>query len=99
MKTDELMTTKFGKMPEKIVLSKIDKPNVVIYTCVSTKEQSDNNMSLETQRKTIHDYVERSGRTILASFGGTYESAKTDGRKEFMRMLNLLKKVKGLLMK
>ncbi len=95
MKTDELMTTKFGKMPEKIVLLKIEKPNVVIYTRVSTKEQSDNNMSLETQRKTIHDCIEKSGRTILASFGGTYESAKTDGRKEFMRMLEFIKKSKG----
>lgn len=95
MKTDELLTAKFGRMPEKIVPSKIDKPNVVIYTRVSTKEQSDNNMSLETQRKTITDYVERTGRIILGSFGGTYESAKTDGRKEFMRMLDFIKKSKG----
>jgi site-specific DNA recombinase len=95
MKTDDLLTKKFGKMPEKIVLAKIDKPNVVIYTRVSTKEQSDNNMSLETQRKTIQDCVDRTGRTILASFGGTYESAKTDGRKEFMRMLEFIKKSKG----
>lgn len=32
---------------------------------------------------------------IIAYFGGTYESAKTDGRKEFQRMLDFIKKNKG----
>ena len=95
MKTDELMTAKFGRMPEKIQPVKIEHPNVVIYTRVSTKEQSDNNMSLDTQRKTIQDCINRTGRQVLGSFGGTYESAKTDGRKEFMRMLEFIKKSKG----
>jgi DNA invertase Pin-like site-specific DNA recombinase len=31
----------------------------------------------------------------VAVFGGTYESAKTDGRKEFMRMLEFIKNSKG----
>ncbi len=95
MRTDALLTAKFGRLPMKVVIEKKDKPNVVIYTRVSSKEQADKNMSLETQRKTIQDCIDRTGRNVLASFGGTYESAKTDGRKEFMRMLDFIKKSKG----
>lgn len=95
MKTDALLTAKFGRLPQKQVFEKVDKPNVVIYTRVSSKEQADKNLSLETQRKTIQDYVDRTGRNVIAYFGGTYESAKTDGRKEFLRMLEFIKKSKG----
>lgn len=95
MKTDELLTAKFGRLPQKQVISKIDKPNVVIYTRVSSKEQADKNLSLETQRKTIQDCIDRTGRNALCYFGGTYESAKTDGRKEFQRMIDFIKKNKG----
>jgi site-specific DNA recombinase len=95
MKTDVLLTEKFGRMPMKQVIEKIDKPSVVVYTRVSSKEQADKNLSLETQRKTIQDCVDRSGRIVLQYFGGTYESAKTDGRKEFLRMIDFIKKNKG----
>lgn len=37
----------------------------------------------------------RNGFEILDYFGGTYESAKTDGRKEFLSMLDLIRKKKG----
>ncbi len=69
--------------------------NAVIYTRVSSKEQADNNLSLEFQRKTIEDYAQKQSLSILDYFGGTYESAKTDGRKEFQRMLDFIKKHKG----
>lgn len=95
MKTDVLLTAKFGRMPSKQVFQKIEKPNVVIYTRVSSKEQADKNLSLETQRKTIQDCVDRTDRNVVGFFGGTYESAKTDGRKEFQRMLEFLKKSKN----
>ena len=95
MKTDALLTAKFGRLPMKQVIEKIDKPNVVVYTRVSSKEQADKNLSLETQRKTIQDCVDRTGRVVLGYFGGTYESAKSDGRKEFMRMIEFIKKNKG----
>ena len=95
MKTDVLLSSKFGRMPTKKVFQKQDSPNVVVYTRVSSKEQADKNMSLETQRKTIQDCVDRTNRNVLATFGGTYESAKTDGRKEFQRMLEFIKKSKG----
>lgn len=67
----------------------------VVYTRVSSKEQADNNLSLDFQRKAIEEYALRNDFTTLDYFGGTYESAKTDGRKEFQRMLDFIKKNKG----
>jgi DNA invertase Pin-like site-specific DNA recombinase len=61
---------------------------------VSTKEQADNNMSLETQRKACEGFANRHVYNILGYFGGTYESAKTDERKEFSHMLSFSKKSK-----
>ena len=72
-----------------------DLKTAVVYTRVSSKEQADNNLSLEFQRKTIEEYAQKSNFTIAAYFGGTYESAKSDGRKEFQRMLDFIKKNKG----
>ena len=68
--------------------------NCVIYTRVSTKEQADNNLSLETQKKACEQYAVKSGFQILGYFGGTYESAKTDERKEFNNMLAFVKRSK-----
>ncbi|HZB12248.1 MAG TPA: recombinase family protein [Chryseolinea sp.] len=58
-----------------------------MYTRVSTKEQADTNQSLETQKKYCLEYALKSGLNVLAFFGGTYESAKTDERNEFNRMI------------
>ncbi len=66
--------------------------NCVIYTRVSTKEQMDNNMSLDTQRKSCELFAGKQGYHIMGCFGGTYESAKTDERKEFNKMLSFVKK-------
>lgn len=66
--------------------------NCVIYTRVSTKEQADTNMSLETQRKGCEVYVLKQKHNVLAYFGGTYESAQTDERKEFGKMISFCKK-------
>jgi len=86
--------TQFGRHPKKIAKQVITK-EVVIYTRVSSKEQADKNLSLETQRKTIEEYALRNHMTVAAYFGGTYESAKTDGRKEFQCMLDYIRKHKG----
>ncbi len=67
----------------------------VVYTRVSSKEQADNNLSLDFQKRVIDEYAIRNGFTTIAYFGGTYESAKTDGRKEFQRMQDFIKKNKG----
>jgi len=72
--------------------SHVKSGNCVIYTRVSTKEQADTNMSLTTQRKACEMYAQKQGYSILGHFGGTYESAKTDERKEFNNMLSFVKK-------
>ncbi len=64
----------------------------VIYTRVSSKEQADNNMSLTTQKKACEQWAEKNGYTIMGYFGGTYESAKTDERKQFNAMLTFVRK-------
>ncbi len=68
--------------------------NAVIYTRVSTKEQAETNASLDTQKSYCEIYANRNKLNVIASFGGTYESAKTDERKEFLKMLSYLKKAK-----
>ncbi len=73
----------------------INLKQAVVYTRVSSKEQHDKNLSLDFQAKTIAEYAKRNAMNVLSSFGGTYESAKTDGRKEFLRMLDFIKKNKG----
>ena len=67
---------------------------VVIYTRVSSKDQMDNGASLETQKKYCEEFAEKRGLNVIAYFGGTYESAKTDDRKEFQRMISFVKKSK-----
>ena len=64
----------------------------VIYTRVSSKDQM-NNLSIDVQRKYCLAFAEKKGYHVVAEFGGTYESAKSDkDRKEFQRMLSFVKK-------
>ncbi|GAA4457085.1 recombinase family protein [Rurimicrobium arvi] len=85
---------RFAKLSGQPVFEK-DFKEAVKYTRVSSKEQQDTNLSLDFQNKTIDEYAARNGFTVHASFGGKFESAKTDGRKEFQRMLEYIKKKKG----
>ncbi|MCC9168630.1 recombinase family protein [Pontibacter harenae] len=64
----------------------------VIYTRVSTKEQAETNQSLETQLERCRLYADRHGYEVVETFGGTYESAKNDERKEFQKMLDFVRK-------
>lgn len=57
-----------------------DKKVAVIWTRVSTKEQAENNLSLETQEKACMDYAHRYGIEIERIMGQTNESAKTEGK-------------------
>jgi site-specific DNA recombinase len=68
--------------------------NAVIYTRVSTKEQADTNQSLEIQKKYCLQYALKNDLNVLGFFGGTYESAKTDERNEFNRMIKFVKNQK-----
>ena len=68
-----------------------ERKNAIIYTRVSTKEQADTNTSLSTQKKHCEVYAKNNGYHVSAYFGGTHESAKSDDRKEFKRMLKYAK--------
>lgn len=72
------------------------KGNGVIYTRVSTKEQAETNKSLETQKKYCERYAKKKNINIISYFGGTYESAKSDERKEFTKMLSFVKRNKSV---
>ena len=65
--------------------------NCVIYTRVSSKEQMETNQSLEWQKKYCMEYAVKNKLNIKGYFVGTYESAKSDERKEFNRMLSFVK--------
>jgi site-specific DNA recombinase len=69
--------------------------NAVIYTRVSSADQEDNT-SLGSQKKYCESFADKKGLNIVDYFGGTYESAKTDDRKEFGRMLNFVKRSKNI---
>ena len=56
------------------------KKIAVIWTRVSTKEQADNNLSLDTQEKHCREYALRKGIEIDRLMGGTNESAKEEGK-------------------
>jgi site-specific DNA recombinase len=80
----------FAKGKAQIVTNS-DSQNCVIYTRVSSKEQMDTNQSLEWQKKYCDEYAHKNKLTIVGCFGGTYESAKSDERKEFNKMLKFVK--------
>ena len=84
---------KFRQFAKKsITPSSEGKTQTVIYTRVSTKEQAENNASLETQMKYCELYAKKRELNVVEHFGGTYESAKSDERKEFQKMLSYVKR-------
>ena len=91
------MKTNNGTLLKQFAKGKGQEPlelgiqNCVIYTRVSSKEQMDTNQSLEWQKKYCMDYATKNKLDIKGFFGGTYESAKSDERKEFNRMLKFVK--------
>ncbi|MCH3884573.1 recombinase family protein [Tenacibaculum aquimarinum] len=87
---DLTIFSQFAKEGKSIKLRTDGK--AVIYTRVSTKEQAENNASLETQLKYCKQLAIKKGLEVVEYFGGTYESAKSDERKEFQKMLNYVKR-------
>ena len=67
----------------------------VIYTRVSSKDQVEG-ASLSSQKKRCEEYAQKKGLDVVKYFGGTYESAKRDDRKEFQEMLTYVKKTKSI---
>lgn len=81
---------------EKFAKGKTNKTNVsnnksFIYTRVSTKEQAEHNQSLDTQKRICEEYALKNNLDVVGYYGGTYESAKSDERKEFQRMMKAAK--------
>jgi site-specific DNA recombinase len=84
----------FGKKPVAKRNKSDTQKLAVMYTRVSSKEQFETNLSLDWQKKAIEEYAERTGFTIDGHFGGIYESASNDARKEFQKMLTYVKQNK-----
>ncbi|MEA1786778.1 recombinase family protein [Arenibacter sp. GZD96] len=84
----------FAKKEKGRIIGKSD--TAVIYTRVSSKEQFDNNASLTTQLKYCQEYAIRKKLEVIEYFGGTYESAKSDERREFQKMLSYVKRRKNI---
>lgn len=80
----------FGKGQKQII---IDNNETVIYTRVSSAKQMDG-LSLDVQLKATNEYAEKYKLCVREHFGGTYESAAKDERKEFQRMIKYLKTTK-----
>ncbi len=82
---EELMSKKLTPV------SKVVAPRAgnVCYTYdrVSSKDQMINGNSLAWQFERLDDYASKNNLFIKKKYGGTYESAKTDERKEFKKML------------
>lgn len=89
MKADLEIFTPFAKKSK--FAERIEGSNCIIYTRVSTKEQ-EKGFSLETQKRVIEGACEKSNFSILAYFGGVYESAQTDERAEFNRMIKFARR-------
>lgn len=90
------MDNRFESFKKGNPTTTFNKVDAVIYTRVSTKEQADNNASLETQMKHCLKYAQEKALTVVECFGGTHESAKDDERKEFKKMLAYVKKRKSI---
>lgn len=91
MKTDLHEFTSFGKGNK--FSDQIDGLYGLTYSRVSSKEQ-ETGFSLQIQDKAMEDEAAKRNVTILASFGGVYESAKNDERTEFNRMLKFARQSK-----
>ncbi len=91
MKTNLDLVQQFGtkQMHTKPLL---ETPYVVTLSRVSSKRQFEETLSIENQEKLFEEHAARTGKTIIARFGSTYESAKTDERKEFKKMIEFVKR-------
>ena len=92
-KSSIMQLQQFAKLSQKAIWRTGNQ--IVSYTRVSDPSQFDNT-SLESQKKEAEKQAKRKGFTIKKYFGGTAESAKTDERKEFKKMLEYVKRDKTI---
>ena len=69
------------KKPKLIPYSELTNKVAAVWTRVSSEEQEKTNCSLDTQRSACEEYAHKHGIRIKTYFGGTWESAKTEGNK------------------
>ena len=73
----------------------VENLGVWCYSRVSSKEQFENNSSIQRQIDANEVFAKNNNYVVTEKFGGTYESAKTDfTRKEFMKLIDKVKKSK-----
>ena len=85
-----ILVGRFSKNRGKIIRR---SGNISIsYNRVSSKDQMENGNSLSWQNEQMDLFALKNNYQIKAQYGGTFESAKTDERKEFQRMLAEIKK-------
>ena len=92
MSKNEVDLSQFSKRKAGI---RKDTRNAVIYTRVSSKEQAEK-YSLQVQADVTRQYAEYYNLPIIATFGDTFESAKSDtDRPEFERLLEFVENPKN----
>ncbi len=74
------MTKKKAKAQKVVKFSELENKVAALWTRVSTERQEENNCSLETQERICREYAAKHGITIKKQYGGTHESAKTEGQ-------------------
>ncbi len=90
MEIQGLLSKHFSKNKGKTVRR---TGNVSIsYNRVSSKDQMENGNSLSWQNEQMDLFAIKNNYPLKGRYGGTFESAKTDERKEFQRMLAEIKK-------
>ena len=62
-----------------------------VWTRVSSEEQEKTNCSLDTQRTACEEYARKHGIRIKSYFGGTHESAKSEGSKHKQMVREVLR--------
>ncbi len=77
------------RLQKKKKVVKSDKIRAVTYTRISSNGQS--NFSIELQEETITEYCLKYDIEVVGQFGGKAESAKTDNRKEFNKLLDFIR--------
>ena len=74
------MTKKRVKAQKVAKFSELENKVAALWTRVSTERQEEQNCSLETQERICREYAASHGITIKKQYGGTHESAKTEGQ-------------------
>ena len=86
---------KKAKVKKVTKFSELENKVAALWTRVSTERQEENNCSLETQERICREYAANHGITIKKHFGGTHESAKTEGQL-YRKMISEVAKDKNI---